>query len=94
MIHENIKIRFPNLLYKLFPGKHNLRLFKKNNLDNYIYFLRKRLRTVGSECVLSSVYGSGFILEVKHDTKHIPVIMMMGICIFLFRIAFMHDTKP
>ena len=42
---------------------------ESKNLDNYIYFLRKRLRTVGSECVLSSVYGSGFILEVKHDTK-------------------------
>ena len=42
---------------------------ESKNLDNYIYFLRKRLRTVGSECVLSSVYGSGFILEVKHGTK-------------------------
>ncbi len=37
------------------------------NLDNYIYFLRKRLRTVGSVCVLSSVYGSGYILEAKND---------------------------
>ncbi len=42
---------------------------ESKNLDNYIYFLRKRIRTVGSECVLSSVYGSGFILEVKHGTK-------------------------
>ena len=42
---------------------------ESKNLDNYIYFLRKRIRTVESECVLSSVYGSGFILEVKHDTK-------------------------
>lgn len=42
---------------------------ESKNLDNYIYFLRKRLRTVGSECVLSSVYGSGFILEVNHDTR-------------------------
>lgn len=42
---------------------------ESKNLDNYIYFLRKRLRTVESECVLSSIYGSGFILEVKHDTK-------------------------
>lgn len=39
------------------------------NLDNYIYFLRKRLRSVASGCVLSSVYGSGYILEVKHDKK-------------------------
>lgn len=42
---------------------------ESKNLDNYIYFLRKRIRTIESECVLSSVYGSGFILEVKHDTK-------------------------
>ncbi len=39
------------------------------NLDNYIYFLRKRLRTIGSSCVLSSVYGSGYILEVGNDKK-------------------------
>ena len=42
---------------------------ESKNLDNYIYFLRKRIRTIESECVLSSVYGSAFILEVKHDTK-------------------------
>lgn len=45
------------------------RAVEPKNLDNYIYFLRKRLRTVGSGCVLSSVYGSGFILEGTHDTK-------------------------
>ena len=39
------------------------------NLDNYIYFLRKRLRTIASSCVLSSVYGSGYILEVGNDKK-------------------------
>ena len=33
---------------------------ESKNLDNYIYFLRKRIRTVESECVLSSVYGSVF----------------------------------
>lgn len=39
------------------------------NLDNYIYFLRKRFRSVVSGCVISSVYGSGYILEVEHDKK-------------------------
>ena len=39
------------------------------NLDNYIYFLRKRIRTVASSCVISSVYGSGYILEVGNDKK-------------------------
>ena len=39
------------------------------NLDNYIYFLRKRIRTIASGCVLSSMYGSGYILEVGNDKK-------------------------
>lgn len=39
------------------------------NLDNYIYFLRKRLRTIASSCVLSSVYGSGYILEVGNGKR-------------------------
>ena len=39
------------------------------NLDNYIYFLRKRIRTIESSCVLSSVYGSGYILEVGNGKK-------------------------
>lgn len=39
------------------------------NLDNYIYFLRKRIRTLKSNCKLSSVYGVGYLLEEKHDKK-------------------------
>lgn len=39
------------------------------NLDNYIYFLRKRIRTVASSCVISSIYGSGYILEAGNDKK-------------------------
>lgn len=39
------------------------------NLDNYIYFLRKRIRTLESSCKLSSVYGSGYLLEAGYDTK-------------------------
>lgn len=37
------------------------------NVDNYIYFLRKRLKTINSNCCIRSVYGSGYILEVKND---------------------------
>lgn len=37
------------------------------NVDNYIYFLRKRLKTLNSCCFIQSVYGSGYALEVKHD---------------------------
>lgn len=39
------------------------------NLDNYIYFLRKRIRTLESSCIISSIYGSGYILEITHNEK-------------------------
>lgn len=39
------------------------------NLDNYIYFLRKRFRTLESDCRLSSIYGAGYILEAVHDNQ-------------------------
>lgn len=35
------------------------------NLDNYIYFLRKRLRTLKSSVTISAVYGRGFRMEDK-----------------------------
>lgn len=37
------------------------------NLDNYISFLRKRLRTLESRCAIVTVYGSGFLLTVNGD---------------------------
>lgn len=37
------------------------------NVDNYIYFLRKRLKTLHSNCHIHSVYGSGYTLEVQND---------------------------
>lgn len=40
---------------------------EQGNIDNYIYFLRKRLKSVNSTCQIRSVYGCGFILEAKHD---------------------------
>lgn len=33
------------------------------NVDNYIYFLRKRLRELGCPVVIKSVYGTGYRLE-------------------------------
>lgn len=36
------------------------------NLDNYISFLRKRLRTLQSRCTITTVYGSGYMLEVPY----------------------------
>jgi len=37
------------------------------NVDNYIYFLRKRLKSLNSNCHIQTVYGSGYTLEVKND---------------------------
>lgn len=37
------------------------------NVDNYIYFLRKRLKSINSICHIRSVYGSGYILEAQDD---------------------------
>lgn len=33
------------------------------NVDNYIYFLRKRLKALHSNVTIRSVYGSGYLLE-------------------------------
>lgn len=36
------------------------------NVDNYISFLRKRLRELKSECVIRTIYGTGYRLEDAH----------------------------
>ena len=33
------------------------------NVDNYIAFLRKRLKELGSSCVIKTIYGTGYRLE-------------------------------
>jgi len=33
------------------------------NLDNYIHFLRKRLKMVGSQTNIKTVHGVGYLLE-------------------------------
>ena len=42
---------------------------EQGNVDNYVYFLRKRLRTLNSGCSITASYGSGYLLEVCHDKK-------------------------
>ena len=37
-------------------------LVEDGNLDNYIHFLRRRLRALGSELGISTVRGVGYIL--------------------------------
>lgn len=39
------------------------------NVDNYVYFLRKRLRTLNSSCSIISSYGTGYLLEASHAKK-------------------------
>lgn len=36
------------------------------NLDNYIYFLRRRLKSVKSSAILKTIRGVGYQLEVPH----------------------------
>ncbi len=36
------------------------------NLDTYIYFLRKHLRTLGSSVFIATVHGAGYRLEESH----------------------------
>ncbi len=42
---------------------------EQGNVDNYVYFLRKRLRSLNSGCSITSSYGSGYLLEVCHAEK-------------------------
>lgn len=37
-----------------------------SNVDNYISFLRKRLREIDSSCEIKTVYGAGYKLESKN----------------------------
>ena len=37
---------------------------EEGNLDNYVYFLRRRLKAVGSGLVLKTIRGVGYCLEV------------------------------
>ena len=39
------------------------------NVDNYVYFLRKRMKALHSDCSITSSYGSGYLLEVCHAEK-------------------------
>lgn len=43
---------------------------ENRNLDNYIYFLRKRLRFIQSNYRIKTLKGTGFILEKIDDTKN------------------------
>lgn len=48
------------LLWKVWGG---CREVENGNIDNYIHFLRKRLRELGCKTTIKTVYGAGYRLE-------------------------------
>lgn len=48
------------LLWKVWGGNAEV---EDGNVDNYIHFLRKRLRELGSKASIKTVYGAGYRLE-------------------------------
>lgn len=45
---------------------------EEGNLDNYIYFLRRRLRTLKSNVQIKTIHGVGYRLEEKSDEAKAP----------------------
>ncbi|MCQ1530540.1 response regulator transcription factor [Lutispora saccharofermentans] len=48
------------LLWKVWGGRGEV---EDGNIDNYIHFLRKRLRELGCKTTIKTVYGAGYRLE-------------------------------
>ena len=48
------------LLWKVWGGNAEV---EDGNVDNYIHFLRKRLRELGCKASIKTVYGVGYRLE-------------------------------
>ena len=51
------------LIYKIWGTDTDI---VPGNVDNYISFLQKRLREIGSICEIKTIYGSGYRLEIKN----------------------------
>ena len=51
------------LIYKIWGTDTDI---VPGNVDNYISFLRKRLKELGSICEIKTIYGSGYRLETKN----------------------------
>ncbi len=58
--HPRSLIFREQLIYKVWGTDTDI---APGNVDNYISFLRKRLREIGSVCEIKTVYGSGYKLE-------------------------------
>lgn len=66
MAYPNRIFSREQLIQQVWETNHTVEL---GNVDNYIYFLRRRLKTLQSICFIRSVYSSGYLLEVEHDKK-------------------------
>lgn len=61
--HPQTLISREQLIYKIWGTDTNI---VPGNIDNYISFLRKRLKEIGSICEIKTIYGSGYRLEIKN----------------------------
>ena len=61
--HPRSLISREQLIYRIWGTDTDI---VPGNVDNYISFLRKRLREIGSGCEIKTVYGSGYKLEGKN----------------------------
>lgn len=61
--HPHTLMSREQLIYKIWGTDTDI---VPGNVDNYISFLRKRLREIGSICEIKTIYGSGYRLEIKN----------------------------
>lgn len=61
--HPNALFTREQLLLKIWGSSSEVEL---GNVDNYISFLRKRLKELESICSIKTVYGAGYKLESNH----------------------------
>lgn len=54
---------FPELLARIHSLSRRSGQWEAGDLDNYVHFLRRRLKTVNSEVSLITVRGVGYVLE-------------------------------
>ena len=63
---RNINQTLPRLLILSYVWGSDSEV-EEGNLDNYVYFLRRRLKSLGAPVKLTTVHGVGYRLEEFHD---------------------------
>ncbi len=65
LLHPNITLGRERIISRVWGSDADI---TDGNLDNYIYFIRRRLKTLKAPIVISTVYGMGYRLErISHD---------------------------